>query len=97
MLNKLIFYSLSSPLLEVQLPFKPLCPYVGWWVVWSVFYNSLKRQGSYASNAPVGDFVLALTSLFMFIQNEERFGLKTSYDPQMSAYTTTLNKDRIDG
>jgi len=32
----------------------------------------------------------------MFAKNEERFGLKTSYDPQMSAYTTTLNKDRID-
>jgi len=32
----------------------------------------------------------------MFAKNEERFGVKTSYDPQMSAYTTTLNKDRID-
>jgi len=32
----------------------------------------------------------------MFAKNEERFGLKTSYDPNMSAYTVPLNRDRLD-
>jgi len=32
----------------------------------------------------------------MFAKNEQRFGVRTSYDPNMSAYTVPLNKDRID-
>jgi len=32
----------------------------------------------------------------MFAKNEERFGVKTSYDPTLTGYTTQLNRDKLD-
>jgi small nuclear ribonucleoprotein (snRNP)-like protein len=32
----------------------------------------------------------------MFAKNEERFGVKTSFDPSLTGYTVPLNRDRVD-